>query len=152
MREKLTEKQQYALYIIGFEPKTSTELGVAPATLTSLVNKGLIEKIGTKSPYRYVKAIVDKLNAGAVKLKTIDGIEFERNIYVEEKDIPMYVRWNDNHGNPHTGMLLRMRDGDNGFYVSSREFGGIIFVAFADTCILVEEDRNGNFVREFYRH
>lgn len=44
MKQKLTEKQLYALEVIGFEPKTASELGVAAATLTSLVNKGLIEK------------------------------------------------------------------------------------------------------------
>lgn len=152
MKQKLTEKQLYALEVIGFEPKTASELGVAAATLTSLVNKGLIEKIGAKSPFKYKKIAIEQENPGAVKMTTIDGQEFDYNCYVEDQDSGMPIRWNDNRGNPHTGTLLRMREGDEGFYARSREFGGIVFVKFADTCILVECDEKGNYVREFYRH
>lgn len=148
MKEKLTEKQVYALEVITMEPQTAKELGVAAATLTSLVNKGLVQKIGTKSPFKYAKVEIKPLGKGSVEMKTIDGQVFEFNIYSYEKNNGYNIRWNDNNGNPHTGTLLRMREGDEGFYARSREFGGIVFVKFSDICVLVKNDDKGCYISE----
>ena len=148
MREKLTEKQVYALEVITMEPQTAKELGVAAATLTSLVNKGLVQKIGTKSPFKYAKIEIKPIGKGSVEMKTVDGEIFEFNIYSYEKDNGYNIRWNDNNGNPHTGTLLRMREGDEGFYARSREYNGIVFVKFSDICVLVKNDDKGCYVSE----
>lgn len=130
MKERFSEKQLYALEVIGFEPKTASELGVAASTLTSLVKRGYIEKIGTKSPFKYQKIAIKHSNPGAVTMTTIDGKEFECNIYCEDSNCGKKVVWTDVEKVSHEGTLIRMRQNDKGFYVRSREYKGIVFIDF----------------------
>ena len=149
---ELTDKQKVALDKLDLTPRTAAELGVAAATLTSLVKKGLIACF-TGKPNKYAKFDRLEPSAGGVVMTTVDGKQFEFNVYTEDKETLIDIHWSDLNGNPHSGRLLRCREGDEGCYIRSAEFKGVIYLPFTEIAIITNmEGPNHTYKKTIFNH
>lgn len=72
---------------------TAKELGVAPATMTALVNRGLVEKTNS-SPRKYIK-IINSIFAAINSLKNTHSCEFF-GLYKKDETIGMLCKFTNN--------------------------------------------------------